>query len=114
MKGDKVAGQTPTPNGQPEEQGASPGVNSLLRGKHNVFAEPEADSAEQPAAPKKKHLIPLWYFFAADVLLIFFAALILWKTPSPGWKEISFCIGAIALGGVLSVIAVLKRRLDSE
>jgi len=98
---------------------AGPGVGSLLRGtrsdEKNVFAEPPSVEAQIFEVAAKKPLIPPWYFFAADLLLIAFALVVFYKSRSPLSGTAAFlCITSIVLAGILGAIGVwLGRKSDS-
>lgn len=107
MAGDKPAEKQPS---APDDPSAiSPGVESLFRGKRNgdnVFAE-NSSVEERPAKP----LIPPWYFFVADVLLIAFALVVFYRGSSPlRLTEAAICVGAIVLAAILGVLGVCVSR----
>ena len=98
---------------------AGPGVGSLLRGGRkpgkNVFAGTSAESdpgAEKPATPKP--VLPPWYFYAADLLLIAFALMVVYKNPWPlKTGPAVLCMAVVALAGVLGAMGVwLSRKRD--
>jgi hypothetical protein len=85
--------------GKPKE-GAAPvsaGVRSLMRGNN---------TPAPVAAPKP--VIPRWYLFAGDVLLVCLALLTIYKSPHPLslGREV-FCAALVMLAAVLAVIAIL-------
>ena len=58
-------------------------------------------------------LFPRWYFFAADLLLVALALVLIYKGPGPlNWKGKLFCTIAVALGGCLGLIAVCMKKRD--
>jgi hypothetical protein len=119
MGGDKnPLKEVPNAETKPDEQQpvAGPGVGSLLRGSRqeaNVFAPAKTDvkEAEAVPSPTPKPLIPSWYFFAADLLLIAFTLLFVYKSPGPlDAKSTIFCIIAIMLAGVFGALGVIVGR----
>jgi hypothetical protein len=91
----------------PKEAAApvSAGVRSLMRG-HNAPAPVAPAATVAPAAPKT--LIPRWYLFAGDLLLVALALVTLYKSPHPlSWPRELFCVALVALAAVLAVLALL-------
>jgi len=90
------------------------GLGTLLQG---VKSPAEAEAAlvaagllEGPDAPAGLRL-PKWYFFAADLLLLALAVLIVFNSASPlGLPQLLFCILAIGLGAVLCTVPFLRER----
>jgi hypothetical protein len=91
---------------KPEKVGA--GVRSLLRGQRTTPFTKTSEPPEEPSKPA----IPRWYLFAADILLVALALVLIYKGPgSLNWKGRLFCTVAVALGGCLGLIAVsMKKR----
>ncbi len=74
----------------------SAGVRSLMRG-HG----PDAPSAPKP-------LIPRWYLFAGDALLVALAIVTICKSHHPlSWPRAIFCAGLVIMAAVLAIIALL-------
>jgi hypothetical protein len=75
----------------------SAGVRSLMRG-HNA---PVPGAAPKP-------VIPRWYLFAGDVLLVALALLTVYESPHPlSWPRALFCAALVMLAAVLAIIALL-------
>ena len=69
------------------------------------------DPAPVPVAPPEtKPIIPRWYYFAADVVLVGLALAILLKTPAIHWSQRFFCAGLILVGGLFGMTAVWNRK----
>jgi hypothetical protein len=91
----------------PKETAASvsAGVRSLMRG-HNPLAAPAPIVPAAPAALKP--VIPRWYLFVGDLLLVALALLTVYKSPHPlSWPRELFCVALVALAAVLAVLALL-------
>lgn len=89
--------------GRNPKEGAPPvgaGVRSLMRG----------DSAPQPdVAPKP--LIPRWYLFAGDVLLVALALITIYKSPHPlSWPRAVFCAALVILAALLAMLALFTQE----
>jgi hypothetical protein len=97
----------------PKETAApvSAGVRSLMRG-HNlpVTAVPVAPVAPKaaPIVPATtKAVIPRWYLFAGDLLLVALALLTVYKSPHPlSWPRALFCTTLVVLAAVLAIMAL--------
>jgi hypothetical protein len=115
MNGDKPAVSveppnttTAAPDQTTEPPMAGPGMSSLLQGKvrPNVFSQAQPT----PPAAQTKPLIPTGYYFAADVVLVTVALLLVFKGTGVTWKELLFAGTLVAAGGVLAAIGVLQRN----
>jgi hypothetical protein len=102
-------------NPKGEATPVSAGVRSLMRG-HNPLAPArpaEIITAEAPKAvpiapPTPKIMIPRWYLFAGDVLLVTLALLTVFKSPHPlSWQREFFCAVLAMLAAILGVVALL-------
>ena len=86
--------------GSKPKEGDAPvgaGVRSLMRG-HQA---PAPDAAPKP-------VIPRWYLFAGDVLLVTLALLTIYKSPHPlSWERELFCAALVLLAAGLAVFALL-------
>ena len=91
----------------PKETAApvSAGVRSLMRG-HN---QPVAAVPVAPIAPATtKAVIPRWYLFAGDLLLVALALMTVCKSPYPlSWPRALFCTTLVVLAAVLAIMALL-------
>ena len=98
MHGDQVAGTKPPLNNTPAalpEFGR--GMSSLIR----------ADPLAIPSA--KRHILPPWFYFAADLLLLGYAVAITFDAPRPfNTGTMIFCIVSVGLGGVLAILGTLQ------
>jgi hypothetical protein len=100
--------------GSEPKEAAAPvgaGVRSLMRG-HNPPAPVTAPVSSTPSTPSisaaPKPLIPRWYLFAGDVLLVALAVATIIKSPHPlSWPRELFCAGLVILAAVLAVLALL-------
>jgi hypothetical protein len=81
------------------------GVRSLIRGNN---APPAAVPAVPAAAVATKPVIPRWYLFAGDLLLVALAVATIFKSPHPlSWQREVFCAALVILAAVLAVVAML-------
>ena len=91
MNGDQVAGTAP------------PGAD-MGRGLSNLIAAQESREAAPPKA-----LLPTWFFFAADLLLLAFAVAVAFDAPKPlDPATLLFCGASVILGALLGVAGVLR------
>lgn len=129
LMGEVKTGKTESPNGEPtakQQPLAGPGVDSLLRGTpppqkdsstqtRNIFSETQPAPEEKIQKRYSTAIIPRWYFFAADMLLVAGAWLVACKSPGTlSEKEILFCAASIIFGSILGVIGVLMNDRGSE
>jgi hypothetical protein len=93
-----LLGSNPKPDAAPEPLApVSAGVRSLMRG-----SPPPATGL--PSRP----LIPRWYLWAGDALLVALALITVCASPHPlSWRRELFCAGVVILAAVLAVLAVL-------
>ena len=93
MKGDAVGGKPPDQPGEAPRLGK--GFKTLVN--------------QEPAPTRKKELLlPPWFFFAADVLLLGFTVAILFNAPKPiSWDDWLFCTITTSVAGLFGVIGVL-------
>jgi hypothetical protein len=117
LLGGPVAKPVPeSPSAQPQLPLAQPGpgVRSLLRGQkpesapENAFqAGPEQSPAQNlPVAPRE--IIPNWYFFAVDVLLVLVAVIFAHQCePGTKWGLRLFSMALVILGCGMGVIGVV-------
>jgi hypothetical protein len=60
------------------------------------------------APPTPKAVIPRWYLFAGDVLLVALALTTAYKSPHPlSWARELFCAALVMLAAILAVAALL-------
>jgi len=87
--------------GRKPKEGAPPvsaGVRSLMC------------SHSPPPAAAPKPLIPRWYLFAGDVLLVALALITIYKSPHPlSWPRAVFCAALVLLAALLAVLALFTR-----
>jgi hypothetical protein len=84
------------------------GIGTLLRGVAQDESPVETISTEAtvetPAAPALLHGVPRWSFFAGDILLVGFAAIIAFNTSAPlDLPRVLFCAVATGLGAWLGI-----------
>jgi hypothetical protein len=96
MHGDQVAGKKQDAPAKPE---FGRGMQTLVR--------PEHDAAANSAAKRK--LIPAWFYFAADLLLLAFTVAITFDATRPFDAGIVlFCAISISVGALLAIVGVCE------
>ena len=96
MHGDQVAGKEQEASAKPE---FGRGMQTLVR-PHDASA---------PSAPAKRKLIPAWFYFAADLLLLAFTVAITFDAPQPfDAGIIVFCGVSVAIGALLAIAGVFQ------
>jgi hypothetical protein len=101
MQGDRVAGTKPAPSETPAAQpGLGRGLNTLIQ-------------AETPP-PRRRSILPGWFYFTADLLLLAYAVAITFDAPRPfDFGTLIFCAASIALGGTLGIVGILQTVASS-
>jgi hypothetical protein len=101
---EKLMGRAPDKRGAdaPADQPALPGagIRSLIQGQ---------------AASPVKPIVPRWYLFAGDALLIALALITVYRGPHPLslGREI-FCVATVLLAGLLAVIAIVMPENEAR
>jgi hypothetical protein len=97
MQGDQVAGKKQDAPAKPE----------FGRGMQRLV-QPEGDDAPPAAvASPKPKLIPVWFYFAADLLLLAFTVAVTFDTPKPfDFGIVMFCAICIATGALLAIVGI--------
>ena len=92
--------------GPSPKEGAPPvsaGVRSLMGGP------------SPPPAAAPKPLIPRWYLFAGDVLLVALALITVCKSHHPlSWPREVFCAALMILAALLAVLALFTREAGTS
>lgn len=96
------------------ESSAGPGVRSLLSGRgREVSPASEPAAAPVPVSDAEKKSasselpFPLWYLFAADILLLLLAFFLVFKDPANlSWKRVALAVAVTVVGGILAVAGV--------
>jgi hypothetical protein len=101
MKGDQVAGKDRSPESVSEPTpDFGRGLKTLLKVDQPAF-EPER-------APKRS-LVPPWFYFAADLLLLAYTVAIALDASRPfEVSTILFCVVSVTFGGILAIVGVLQ------
>jgi hypothetical protein len=101
MHGDQVAGKTNAPD--PVDR---PNL-SFGRGMQTLVS-PEKSLPSDQTAPKRP-LLPSWFYFAADALLLAYTVAITFDAPRPfSFGTVLFCAISIGTGGILGLVGVLQ------
>jgi hypothetical protein len=97
MNGDQVAGKKQDIPGRPE----------FGRGMQTLVRPDQVETSTTP--PAKAKLIPAWFYFGADVLLLFFVVAITFDAARPfDAAFIAFCAVAITIGAILAIVGVFQ------
>jgi len=87
------ASRLPSPGDPP----SGSGIRSLFRG-------------HPPSSPRRRSRIPRWYLFAADLLLVAVALVVMSQRSRPlSGNENFFGVSAVVLGASLGLIAICMR-----
>ena len=103
MHGDQVAGKD-----RPCGSVPAPGSTALGRGIKTLI---HSDSTSPPTdkAPPTRSLLPAWFYFAADLLLLAFTIAIAFDANRPfDPGTVLFCAVSVSLGTTLAIIGVLQ------
>lgn len=88
------------------------GLNTLLAaGETRGAAGAQAKACGYKAAGEgdAKVLLPAWFFFSADILLLAFCVAVCFDAPKPlDLGHVLFCAASVGLGALLSIVGVLK------
>ena len=100
MSGDKVAGTDDLPTTAEIVRPAfGRGVNTLMQGS------PEA--ADPPA---QKPLLPAWFYYGADLLLLFLSVAVAFSSEKPlSTGPIIFCAICILIGIILALLGLARQ-----
>lgn len=112
MNGDQVAGKPRVVSASASTSTittTSAGDVAFGRGLTTLVSGQRADSEE--AKPKARQLLPPWFFFAADVLLLGYVVAIVFDAPRPfDFGTVIFCAVSVTLGCALALIGVVRSR----
>ena len=101
MGGDQVGGKDRT-----AVPGAEPGAN-LGRGLKTLIQADASVPASESTAPRS--LLPPWFYFAADLLLLAFTVAIALDASRPFEPgTVLFCLVSISVGALLAMVGVMQ------
>jgi hypothetical protein len=64
---------------------------------------------EAQRGPAKRGGVPAWFFFGADLVLLFFTSVVVLTLPKPlGAMEVLFCTVGVGIAGAMGVIGLLR------
>jgi hypothetical protein len=107
MRGDQVAGKDRS--GAPV---AEPSAD-LGRGLKTLIQADAAVPQSEGAAPRS--LLPPWFYFAADLLLLAYTVAIALDASRPFEPgTVLFCFVSIALGAMLAIVGVMQAATRSD
>lgn len=104
MKGDQVAGKDRSVDRREAVPAYGRGLETLVRPEPLEPVEAQEDRAK---------ILPTWFYFAADILLLAYAIAITFNAPRPfDLGTILFCAGSISLGALLAIFGVAQSARD--
>ncbi len=113
MNGDQVAGKPRVVSASASTSTittTSAGDVAFGRGLTTLVSGQRAGNSEE-AKPKARQLLPPWFFFAADVLLLGYVVAIVFDAPRPfDFGTVIFCAVSVTLGCALALIGVVRSR----
>ncbi|WCJ60838.1 hypothetical protein NXS98_06830 [Fontisphaera persica] len=112
--GEKAAAVAP--EGEQGNPAAAAAETKLHAARASVTPKPSTQGAQPPpsAQPEQTEELPVqaprWVLWAADLLLITLAVMLVFKSPAPlkPW-EMTLCLAAVMLGAVLACVAALSK-----
>jgi hypothetical protein len=106
MNGDQVAGKGTVVSAS---TGTSTPGPALSRGLSTLVAASGGKVEAAQSAQKRRQLLPAWFFFAADILLLAYVVAIAFGAPRPfDLGTILFCSIGTGLGCGLAVFGVVR------
>lgn len=100
MRGDQVAGKD-----RPASENGDSGAPLLGRGMKSLV-QPEPEEASESKSPP---VLPTWFYFAADILLLAFTVAITLDAARPfDFGTVLFCGVSISLGALLAIVGVFQ------
>lgn len=101
MHGDQITGKKSPPTGRTDP------APELGRGLQTLVQREVSEPLE--SHPPKPPLIPVWFYFAADLLLLAYAVAITFDAPRPfDLGTILFCAISITLGALLAILGLFQ------
>jgi len=107
LNGDRIAGNSSTPTEAPR----------FGRGMESLLGAPEkaVEKAESVQPAKRRELLPTWFFFAADFVLLVFCSAVLFDAPRPfTFGDLMFCAVAVLLGCCFGLAGVVRATSEIE
>lgn len=75
------------------------------RGMDTLVGKPQPE----PIASPKKDLLPAWFYFGADLLILAFVAALVFGSPKPiGGVELLFCLGSTLMASLFGLAGVAR------
>jgi hypothetical protein len=114
MNGDQVAGKSRVISASASSATTTTTDVTLGRGLSTLVSAQGAKGKPEQPETKKRQLLPPWFFFAADLLLLAYAVGITFDAPKPfDAGTVLFCGISITLGAVLAIWGVLQSKQSS-
>lgn len=72
-----------------------------------------ANADKIPDQTRRRELLPAWFFFCADILILIFVTCVMTNLPKPlGKTDLLFCAFAVGFACLMGLCGVLKNALD--
>jgi hypothetical protein len=108
MNGDQVAGKSTVVNAAASTTTTTSSDVTLGRGLTTLVSAHRGNAEADQSQKAKRKLLPAWFFFSADILLLAYVVAITFDAPRPfDFAVVLFCLISVTLGAVLAVIGVL-------
>ena len=109
MNGDQVAGTSRVLSAAAVTTTTTSSDVTLGRGLTTLVSAHRGNAEVEPGQKKRRQLLPDWFFFSADILLLAYVVAITFQAPRPfDLGTILFCAVSIALGCLLAVVGVIR------
>ena|SRR5688572_25014009 len=105
MKGDQVAGKE-------NIRRAAPLANANIGRGLQTLVQPHAAA---PVPSQSKRILPPWFYFAADLLLLAFTVGVCFDATRPyDFGTILFCAISITTGALLAIVGIRQVAVDAD
>ena len=109
MNGDQVAGKSHVVNAAAATTTTTSSDMTLGRGLTTLVSAHSGTAEAEQTAKTRRPLLPAWFFFSADILLLAFVVAITFDAPRPfDFGIILFSAVSVGLGCLLAVIGVMR------
>ena len=111
MNGDQVAGKSTVVNAAASTTTTTSSDVALGRGLTTLVSPHRGDASTEGSQRPRRQLLPPWFFFSADILLLAFVVAIAFAAPRPfDLGTIVFCAVSVGVGALLAILGVFRVR----